>query len=856
MSTGTVANAGLLKTKYSIPESGKLLLPRRLAGQRLQAAPEHRLTLVTAPAGYGKTTAALEWLSTVSLPHAWLTVDAEDNNAILFWRYFCAALEGICPGICKDVDYVFEAQELFKADMHISILIDRLSGNCQDFLLVLDDLHLVTNAVVLDGLSRLIRYMPGNMHLILLSRTKPRLKLARLKLLDDLVTVGREDLRFDTEEIAQFFKTKGYLLGGNDVQKIESYTEGWAAALVAVALSFHDEKRRRIVMNSFGSCNEQIENYLAEDVFHVWTKDQRDFMEKTAVLDRLCGPLCKAVTGYDGSRMLSELYESNSFLIALDSEGVWFRHHHLFAEFLLKRLKTRDAGMLQGLHFRAGEWFQANGFAGEAIEHFLQAGAYERALPLIEGQASFLSRRREYASLMSWINRLPTEYSGRSLILLMANVSYYYIETNDLQSADRYMAQIELALKEGIFASDRDYTVFLLFKAQLFIIQGEPEKSLQTIQMAAARGIDTVPNKDYFDVNPYDIYLYRCIYHNLFKLFRDKSNIYDAFVVNYRSLINNRPGYAPLLSGEFSYESGRLDEALPKLLAAVDEAGAADCAGAYVPAMITIAKIRRARGDMQGAMAVVEECMRRTEGFHRPHWGYLLRAFRVRLQMDTGDTEAADQWAKESRLTIYQEITAAREYELIVLARVLLLKRRYHDADILLNRLLRFAEEKKRSHSSVEILNLLAIAAYSSLNEEIAAKHLEKAFSIGMAEGYVRSFVDELHPMASLLEMVLREHKMDDRLLVYAKKLQALTNEAIRHAMLPQSRDTAEERLTPMEKRVLRLMLDASTNAEIAAELGVALITVKTHAGSIYKKLGVKNRVQCLKKVGAQLNVR
>jgi LuxR family maltose regulon positive regulatory protein len=269
------AAVGLLKTKYSVPGSNRQLLARQILNQRLDKALTCKLTILTAPAGYGKTTAVLKWLEGISLPSAWFSVDDDDNDPVAFWNYSCAALSGIQKDIGKDTEYVFSSQELFQADMHIRILIDHLSNAGSDFVFVIDDFHLINNPKILEALSYFITYQPENMHLLILSRTNPRMKLTKLGLKENLLRLGAEDLLFHANEIDQFFKARGFSLQHEEHQRIETYTEGWAAALVAVAISLNDKTRSHSVIAGFESCSQQIENYLVEDVISAWTLSSR-----------------------------------------------------------------------------------------------------------------------------------------------------------------------------------------------------------------------------------------------------------------------------------------------------------------------------------------------------------------------------------------------------------------------------------------------------------------------------------------------------------------------------------------------------------------------------------------------------
>ncbi|AWI03608.1 hypothetical protein B9W14_03620 [Clostridium drakei] len=842
------ANVGLLKTKYSIPVINKHLLTRNTISHKLEESLSHKLTIITAPAGYGKTTAVLKWLEGISLPSAWFSIDEGDNDPFVFWHYFCAALSSVSNDIGEATEYIFESKELFKANTHLSIMIDSLSDIPSDFLLVLDDFHLITNPDIIDVLSYFITYLPSNMHIAMISRTDPPLKLAKLGLKEELVRIQAKELRFETEEICKYYETRGYFLQKEDIHKIECYTEGWAAALVAVALSLKDKGNIHNIISHFGSSNLYIENYIVEDVYDTWSREEQDFMEKISILDKLCGPLCEEITGYDGNCLVKELYLQNSFLISLDYEGIWFRYHPLFLDFLRKKLLKRDAASIQALHLKAGEWFKAQGFFNEAIDHFLKGFHYKIALPLIEKNSQKSVRKGEYSKVISWIERLPEKYIENSLMILLVK-STYLVEKDDFNKAWKCIERIGLLLNKENSTSKDFNTIYFLVKSNFFIRQGNVEKILQPIIEAAACGISDIMSTEYMDLNLFDVSIFRAPYHPLIKILKRNFAEYDSLVSNYRTLINTNPGYAPLIKGEFHYESGKLNEALPELFASIDEAINACCAGALVPAMVTIAKIKRAQGDIQGALKIIEECQGKVLEFRKPHWNYMLKAFKVQLYIDLDDTTSIDKWMNENRLNVYQDIIKIHEYELIVLSRVLIYKHRYNDATFLLNRLLQFAIGQRKNHSIVEIRNLLAIAALKNLNEEIAEKHFEDALSIGLKEGYVRSFVDEFTPMIALLEMYISKNKKISNLKVYAKDLLAQTKEAVKHFIIPTSSNILQSLLTPMEKKVLQLIINAYTNKEIAEKLRITLRTVKAHIGNIYAKLEVKNRIQCIKKI-------
>jgi LuxR family maltose regulon positive regulatory protein len=327
---------------------------------------------------------------------------------------------------------------------------------------------------------------------------------------------------------------------------------------------------------------------------------------------------------------------------------------------------------------------------------------------------------------------------------------------------------------------------------------------------------------------------------------------------SYRMMITKNPGYAPLIIGEYLYESNRFEESLPHLMKALDEARSTRCPGALVPAMVDLARIKRAQGDMPGAFEVLEECETEIRRFGQAHWIYLIQAFRCRLYMDAGDTDGVEEWFAGCRLNSITQVNRIREFELMVYARVLLARGRLHDARPLLQRLLVFTEEKARLHSRVEVLNLLALLDFENNKLSGAVNYLESSLETGMKEGYVRSFIDEFTPLARLLRYYITSRKKGTgqpaaaALRAYAKSLlkQMHENPPTNRAVYDEgAAGGVKDFLTAQEKKVLQLIVEANTNQEISQKLGIALRTVKNHIANIYGKLGVKNRAQCIKLV-------
>ncbi len=855
----------MLQAKLHAPTINKNIVNREKLLAKLGHAKEGKLTLVMAPAGYGKTTAVLDWLGKCGLPFAWLSLSERDNHFKTFWEYICAALDGIADGISKEAEYVFSSREMMDANVHLNILIDRLSERSSDFLLVLDDLHLIKDPSILAGLSYLIDFLPEKMHLIFISRTEPELDLSRHRVKWQIQRLQTEDLRFSEDEILRFYQSKGLTFENDELKAVENYTDGWIAALVAAALSMEDGGGHGAI-EALSRSGRDMGRYLRNEVFAAWAPQKQSFAMKTSILDTLSEDLCNAVTGdCNGGRLLREIYETSGFVLDMDGQQQSFRYHHLFGSFLREMLQEVAPDEIPELHMRAGFWFQKQGSLPEAIEHFLCGGFYHEAFELIEHQIDHLIDKNDFSRLLAWIERLPAAYRDNSFKIAVIYAAYY-TETGRYDLARQWIDRMKALMDNYPYASGPEWsnysrTVSTMIEVNLFVREGNIEFVSLLFSAAATDGGKYYRMPEYYDSNSSDIYFYRCPMHRVTDLFKESPDTYNRTIESYRAMISKNPGYAPLAAGEHLYETNRLEEALPYLLKAYEEAREANCPGAFVPAMVNIARIKRADGDTTGAFAVLEECEKQLRDAGKPHWNYLLRAFRCRLYLDAGYTDQAQEWLSFSKLDIFTELGRVREFELIVYARALILSNRTQDAELLLQRLLTFSGDNRRLHSRVEVLNLLALLAYRNHHARVALKHMDESLDIGMKEGYVRSYLDELSPMAQILRAYIQSRRNPSDA-DHTKEKKSFAGNLLKQirASAPQTaRASGEaaagmamrllEQLTEQEKKVLELMAGAATNQEICDKLGISLATVKRHTGNIYGKLGLKNRAQCVKLV-------
>ena len=470
----------------------------------------------------------------------------------------------------------------------------------------------------------------------------------------------------------------------------------------------------------------------------------------------------------------------------------------------------------------------------------------------------------EFDRLLPWVERLPDEYRDGSFKIAVIYATYH-ASMDQYALSRQWIEKMKKIKKDYPYAPNPDWNdysdkVCMVVEAYLLVREGNLN-FIHLIFSAAGENGGGYKISEYYDLNVADIYFYRCPISKIVGLFRQNPEQYGKMVESYRGIISKNPGYAPLAIGEFLYENNRQDEALPYLLEAMEEARDANCPGALLPAMVDIARLKRVVGDISGAFAALEECEKQLQRIGRAHWLFFLDAFRVRLYLDTGNMEKVQEWLSAVKLGIFTELNNVREFELISFARVLLAMNRANDAQLLLQRLLAFGTESKRPHSRVEILNLLALLAFKENHVRQALRYVDESLAIGIKEGYVRSFLDELAPMAQILRAYIKSRgkQSEAQLMKERKTFAASLLSQIRDSLLQTAEAHGEvaagaaekilEQLTAQEKKVLELMANAETNEKICEKLGISLRTVKTHTGNIYTKLGVKNRVQCIKLV-------
>lgn len=841
-----------LKTKYSIPRASRFVMNRAVPLEKLERASSYLLTMLVAPVGYGKTTAVLHWIEEKDPRVAWLSLDGEDNDVGIFWQYVSVALDALSPGLSQRTAYALSSHELTAAGVHLRIILDRLSEMEDECFLILDNLSVIFNPAIFSDLTYLLKFSPSRMHFILIGRRDPDLNLAQLELSGELQKITAADLRFKEEEIARYFETRLLFLDDDMLREVASYTDGWAAALAAVALSFGEREGRRKVLAGMAGDHGNIGRYLLGTVFESYASEKRNFVMATSILDTLCPALCAAVTETEPTAsILRQMNEDGEFLLLIDDDKEEYRYSPVFRDYAYRLLKAEGGDRIVFLHRRAARWFEQNGRDSEAVLHYLQGEAYDDALRLFEPRLGAMAGTNAYEKALFWINRLPPSYVEKCFGIALFYALYYTGQRRF--DTGKYWLNHAVKLyrtNTPTYIKNPDVPLWLT-AVNGAICEGDFGELVRLLESIPPEKRGAYRMNGTFDLNPADIFLHR-----------SRINRYIRFAMErngpWRSGMDEHPfmsvdaGYAYLVAGEYDYEHNRFETARPALLKAASAGEAAGCPGTLVPALTMLARIRKTGGDSRGALELLDRCDDLLQAMSQPHWHHSVDALRHRFLLEDGDTEAISSWLTATRLSVFTGIDSVREYELLVFVRVLLFFNRTDEAEQLLTRLAAFAEEEEKWHSSVEILNLFAILSWKLGERQNMVQYIDKSLKIGSREGYFRNFVDEGAALLPVLEpSLLPEPKEEkDQLFLFAASVARQIRKESKAAVKAQEKALATENLlTAKEREVLALLYNACSNKEIGQHLGISLRTVKTHTGNIYGKLGVLTRAQCIKYV-------
>ncbi len=880
----------LLSTKLYIPPKREKLVARPRLTAIISTGLEKGFTLISAPAGYGKTTLVSTWLHETGIPCAWLSLEESDNDPVRFLQYLLTALQAVVPTIRSDLLEMVEGIQPASFQGLMNILINEITGQKNRFVLVMDDFHLIQDQFILDIVAFLLDHLPAQrMHILMITRTDPPLPLSRLRARNQMAEIRAEQLRFTPVEVAAFINNvMGLQVTDADIAAIHERTEGWIAGLQLAGLSMQDCPDISAFITGFSGSHHYILDYLADEVLKRQDDPTRLFLLQTSILTRMCAPLCESLAQtkvddqyFNGQEMLENLERRNLFIIPLDKERRWYRYHRLFADALNRRLEYLYPELLAGLYRKASAWYENNGLIGEAIQYAITAGDRERVAQLVEQNGCYLLMSGELITLIKWMDAVEPFFQTHPWLVIQKGWALTLagrVEQAEqvFQIADRLVSSLEhspdVNSMIGTISAGR---------ASCADIQG----NISDTARLARQALDLLPDTDPLSQSMRSVATgdyaktkflsgelehARQIYDQALEIGRAANNI--EMIINTNAEICDillqqgrlrqaenllketlsmavRPDgqKLPLSASMYSdlsmvyYEWNQLEQA---------EQLAEQCLGIskqwgnfnqQAIANILLGRVEHAKGNLEKArnlMNTAEQILRD----HRlwPWTTYWIEAALNQFWLLAGSLDRVSNQLKTQSIDLDGEITFLHELSYVTLLRLLLAT---GEADIalgLVQRMLPAPEQGKRTGRVIELLILQSLAFLEKKDLNKSIDSVTQAVALAQPERYIRLFLDAGEGVRKLLYLV----KSNPDVAGYANELLDAFGGSSRHE--PDQDQLLVEPLSEREIEVLDLIKAGLSNQEIGSKLFISMGTVKRHISNIYSKLDVKSRTQAL----------
>ncbi|MBF6611892.1 MAG: LuxR family transcriptional regulator [Chloroflexi bacterium] len=898
-----VGTPALLAAKLNVPPARAQLVVRLRLFERLEVGLRGKLTLIAAPAGFGKTTLLSAWRTTAAgsdVPFAWISLDSGDNDPLLFWRYVLSAIDTVAPGATTSAMTLLQSPQAPAYETVLTALLNNVATTPnipENFVLVLDDYHVIDDPAVGQALTFLLEHLPPRMHLVIITREDPQLPLARLRARNQLTELRAQDLRFTPSEAAGFLnQIMGLDLSAEDIDALENRTEGWIAGLQLAALALRDHSDHTGFIRTFTGSSRFIIDYLAEEVLERQSEEVRAFLLRTSILERMCASLCAAVVGDESPQaatqaqeILEKLEKSNLFIVPLDNERRWYRYHHLFADLLRQRLQqslhhsTRNptSSNMDGresvaeLHVRASRWYEGNGLELEAFQHAAAAGDVERAERLIEGKGVPLHFRGAGVPVVKWLGSLHEQVLNARPSLWVTYASALMMSGQHTAVEEKLLAG-EAAL-QGIlndFEPDvkGDTTRDLIgriasLRATVAVNQHDVEALLaQSLRALEFLHPDNLPLRTAANFTLGHAYQLKGDRAAATQAYTEVISISKSFgpsiyttaatlclgqiqeVDNHLHLAAETYRRVILLAGDpprpiaceahlglarIYYQWNDLTAAEQHGQQCVELTGQMDSVDTVAACGVLLARLRLAWGDFPGATALLAQA----EHFVRTH-NFVFRmldviAAQVLTLVRQGNLSAAAHLAETHNLPLSQ-------------ARVHMAQGDPGIALALLEPLRDEAEAKSWADERLKVMVLQATALYICGNKDKAVQVLGEALALAEPGGFIRIFIDEGTPMCQLMSEAAARGIMPDYISKLLGALEAKKPGLGSEGPNLKSAQPLIEPLSQRELEILQLITRGFSNHEISQRLFLALSTVKGHNRIIFSKLQVQRRTEAV----------
>lgn len=894
------------RTKMFVPALRPGHVVRQRLLQRMRSGAQLPITVVMAPAGYGKTTLVADWVRADKRDVAWLSLDAGDNNSNQFWASLGSALDAFDLGTSQNIQA--ELNTLQQRPIPIAIIagvinefIARLKPDShgRPRLLVIDDFHLVTDPELLQALIYFADRLPPSLHLVITTRQETNLPMSRWRVQHRVSELRAVDLAFNDFEARAFLAgTMGVKLGDEAVGVLEARTEGWVAALQLAALSLQSHADPAVFIGQFRGNHQHVMSYLVDQVMAQLPAHVLEFITRASVLDRMCDDLCRALLDDSTSAAfptLHELEQANLFVIALDQERRWYRFHHLFADLLQARLEKTEHGLAQKLHARASRWFEDAGDIQSAIQHAMHAGDIVRAAHLVAADVESCWRRHSMLTPSeSWVERLPDEYIRQHATLMIARASIH-LRQLQTSAAEMWLNELEHILAGASVCEDTQIIRGRLAMLRSYTIHmqlGDARRALKMSEEALA----IMPKRDHvwrahalmthatllnvrflspqlaYDCigeagelalsnNNLELYIHCLFLSAQFLCYGGLLRRAEAALTKATRMVKawNMPSATSRYWCENAmmrlyYERNDLQTVEGIARPLLEQAIAGTDHIAIVNASVHLVHVCMARGALDEAMRFID--MAEPVCASSPYSKLYIASLHANLLAAKGDLTLLETWIAEvapkmdDRLVM--RIPGIHVDLRMLMARAYITLGDADRAILMINAYITHLEEAQAQDLLIRCLIIRALAHEKSGARAEALDDLSVALSLGKPEGYLRVFLDEGPAMFNLL-LATRAKNIEPayvmKLLEAFNPKQAVSSDLV-ITTAPAVNDVEAmqwvESISSREKQVLVLLAAGHTNQSIADTLGISVTTVKSHAGAIYTKLGVKSRTQAI----------
>ena len=886
----------ILATKLYIPppRSKVVLRPRLLERLNEGLCASRKLTLISASAGFGKTTLVSEWVAGCKQPVGWLSLDEGDNDTIRFLTYLVTALQSIAPKIGAGVLATLQSPQPPSTESHLTALVNEITGFPDNFILVLDDYHVIDSKQVDQALTFLLEHLPPQMHLVITTREDPDLPIARLRARDQLAELRTDDLRFTPAEATDFLNhVVGLNLSAEDISALEARTEGWIAGLQLAALSMQGQPDTAGFIKSFTGSHHFGLDYLLQEVLQRQPKNIQIFLLCTSILDRLCGSLCEVILQDSGGQATLEYLEhANLFIIPLDGERRWYRYHHLFRDLLLNNLlNAYSSGQVEELHRRASYWFASQNFPEEAIAHALAGRDYNHAAVLVEQAAQQLDMQNSLVAITLWIDAIPDQVvETHPWLCIYRAWGYQWMGRRDSVEPWLNAAEASLvpALEPGKPDTERGHLLghMAAIRAHAALtgeniprVLEEGQKALSLLpdrdEMRCETGVAmggaywalgrVIDSEQAFasaraaalKCNHLTMAVPSTCYVGMQQVKQGRlaaahQTYQDALRLAVGGDGQETPvaGFPNIKLGDLYREWNELEQAEKHLLRGVEQCILLGQADVLVDGYLCLARFHMAVGNLRGAnenLQLADQVVAKTKV--DPFVQTWLEDCRLRLWTREADYSSIARWMETSGLSVESPLSYHYDLHHTNLTRALISLGAYTRSQAMLNQAVglldRLQEAAGRAgwvHEKIQILILRALAENALGREDAALGIMLQALALAEPGGFVRIFVDEGEAMRLLIEKKLRDR--DHPLGGYADKLLAAFTQPLAAPKLAINHQKPDmiESLSKRELEVLKLLGSELSGPEIAQQLVVSLNTLRTHTKNIFNKLGVNDR--------------